>query len=117
MSQMRSIREIAKLRDECILRDRRRRILARKARRIAQLQEKETTSDENVEKVRALIAAIRAHTNTDIVLDVKMKADLLFSLALDAMSGNNATDSSTETKFLGEALTCVQALNKIISKR
>jgi hypothetical protein len=66
-------------------------------------------------KTRALISAIRAHTNTDVEMDVHMAADKLFEVAVTSLSSHSSAVRN-ESKLVGETLTVISRLNVILEK-
>jgi hypothetical protein len=93
--------------------DRRRRMAARAKRT------NKTPSDENDNdaKLRSVLSAIRAHTNSDVDLSVAMSPSELFSAVLTALSGPTAERAAAESKFVGEALDLVSKLNSVLATR
>lgn len=69
------------------------------------------------DKLRSVISAIRAHTNTDRDIDIHMSPSQLFSETLKALSEPSADRSAAETRFVGEAMDLVSKLNTVLSSR
>ena len=89
------------------------------AARAKRTDRNKTPSDENDNdtKLRTVLSAIRAHTNSDVDLHVTMSPSELFSSVIHALSGPTAERAATESKFVGEALELVSKLNGVLSTR
>jgi hypothetical protein len=112
--------QTARLRDTSIKAERRRRIEARRNRHMKKHMPRSAAhADENdvCAKLRSVISAIRAHTNTDIDINSNMSPSQLFTATLKALSEPSADRSATETKFVGEAMDLVSKLNVVLSSR
>jgi hypothetical protein len=68
-------------------------------------------------KLRSVLSAIRAHTNTDIDLNTNMSSSQLFSETVKALAEHPRVQSFEESKFIGDALELVAKLNTVISSR
>lgn len=66
-------------------------------------------------KTRALISAIRCHTNTDVPMDVHMSPDKLFEIAVKVLA-LHASAVRNESKLVGETLDVISRLNKVLQK-
>ena len=77
----------------------------------------DTDEDDTRAKLRSVLSAIRAHTNTDIELSVNMSPSEIFSSALSALSGPTSERAAAESKFVGEAMDLVSKLNSVLSTR
>lgn len=110
--------QTARLRDTSIKRERRRRVKARLDRQM-QKSCSTTHSGENDigAKLRSVISAVRAYTNTDIDINPQMSPSQLFTETLKALSEPSADRSTAETKFVGEAMDLVSKLNAVLSSR
>lgn len=111
--------EMAKCRDQTVVAQRQRRREMRKLNRknICIKNQEDPTGKINRDKVRALISAIRSHTNSDIHFSVDMSPTTLFKQANTALSGPCTKYAAKESRFIGEALDCVEKLNSMLSRR
>ena len=66
-------------------------------------------------KVRALLAAIRAHTNSDCNMHSGMDADTLYQNALRCLGENDAS-ANESTKMVGEALKLINDLSVFLDR-
>jgi hypothetical protein len=111
--------EIARCRDQTVVAQRQRRREMRKLSRknigIKNIEDPAGKLDRD--KVRALISAIRVHTNSDIDFNVDMSPTTLFRQANTALNGPCTRHAAKESRFIGEALECVQKLNSMLSRR
>ena len=104
-------------RSECMKADRRRRLAARSKRLLGKDKTPLVGSDDTRAKLRSVFSAIRAHTNTDVELNVDMSTSEIFSSVLGALSGPTSDNAAVETKFIGEVLDLVSKLNCVLSTR
>lgn len=104
-------------RSECMKVDRLRRIAARSKRLLDKDGTPLVSSDDTRAKLRSVFSAIRAHTNTDVELNIDMSTSEIFSSVLCALSGPTADNAAVETKFIGEVLDLVSKLNSVLSTR
>ena len=96
-----------------------RRRMAARAKRLSnnKTPSVDTDEDDTRAKLRSVLSAIRAHTNTDIELSVNMSPSEIFSSALSALSGPTSERAAAESKFVGEAMDLVSKLNSVLSTR
>ena len=93
---------MAKCRDDTVIAEREKRIEIRKHERKS--RGALNNHDEGIadrDKVRALISAIRAHTNTDIDFNTRMSPNTLFKQAAIALNGQCTQTAAKESKFIG----------------
>jgi len=115
---MHSIAEAARSRSNTMAAATRTRIKARALRLISKPTHTHSPShNEHQVKTRALIAAIRAHTNSDIYMDINMSPPELFRSAMECLSDVSSYGNPEESKFVGEALQLVSALNILLQNR
>ena len=106
-------------RDVSMQADRRRRMAAR-SKRLADKNKTpslDTDEDDTLAKLRSVISAVRAHTNTDVELSVQMSPSEIFTSVLNALSGPTSERAAAESKFVGETLDLVSKLNSVLSTR
>lgn len=66
-------------------------------------------------KIRALLAAIRAHTNSDEDMHSGMNADTLYQKALHCLRENDSS-ARESTKMVGEAIKLISGLNVFLER-
>jgi hypothetical protein len=72
--------------------------------------------EEPNEKLRAVIAAVRTHTNCDMYLSVNMSASALYRQTLCVLASRSAAQGAQESQVMGEALNCIDKLNSLLSR-
>ena len=105
---------VARLRDRTVRAERIERLEIRK--RLLANRPKHRTYGESDDKLRAVICAIRTHTNSDAYLSADMTAAALYRHTLRALSGHSAATGASESKLMGEALVCIDRLNYLLSR-